>query len=366
MDLPHDALEVLQRFFVDEYASDKPLARSTRLRDDLSLDFLGLEDFHAHLVRAVPTFKVADWDAVVTLGDVVALLEAAGVPRALPSVPVRSAEDAKRWFPVVIDRWKEKRQLEVSAVPMIAFYHAGGMVSNMRLFSKSLDEVTGPRLAVNPLWVELPGHGVRNKEALLTSARAASKEIAAVVASVVLQGDRRKPFAVFGHSVGTLHAYELALELEALGFTPRALVVLNRQAPSLPMDRPEDNFTRGLTDDQYVAKMASEYNQKTLLDLWKTSREMILATLPVSRADMTVLTEYRVQPGTPLLRCPVVCCASATDRPSNSEANVAAWRDVTSGPFSFRLIKGGHFAYTEDAPSAMPWIGAELQRLLAP
>ncbi len=66
----------------------------------------------------------------------------------------------------MIDRFKEKLQLDPAAVPLIGFYHAGGMVANMRPFAKELDAVSGG-LAINPLFAELPGRGVRGAIAIV-------------------------------------------------------------------------------------------------------------------------------------------------------------------------------------------------------
>ncbi len=76
---------------------------------------------------------------------------------------------------------------------------------------------------------------------------------------------------------------------------------------------------------------------------------------------MRTLTDYRLEADFAKLRAAVVCVASAVDRPSNCEANVAAWRYVTDGPFLFRVAQGGHFAFSDSPKSIMPWIGEELQ-----
>ena len=260
-------MDLIKGFFKGEYATDVALTPATDLREDLWLDFLALEELNDFLQAAAPSFK-ADWEQVRTLRDLIKLLPAPA------EVPVRGPEALKQWFPPVLDRFKEKRQQEEAAVPLIGFYHAGGLVANMRLFAKELDAVMGG-VSVNPMWVELPGRGVRAKEQLLFSCKESSREVAAVVASQVLGGDRSRKFVVFGHSVGTLHAFETTRELERLGFVPRALVVLNRQAPQIPMDRPEDDFGSQLSDEQFIAKMSGEYNQKTLAELWKTHPEMV-------------------------------------------------------------------------------------------
>jgi surfactin synthase thioesterase subunit len=76
---------------------------------------------------------------------------------------------------------------------------------------------------------------------------------------------------------------------------------------------------------------------------------------------MTTLTSYRLEPDFEKLKTAIVCVASSSDRPSNNEAAVAAWREMTSGLFSFRVAKGGHFAFSDDPKCIMPWIGQELQ-----
>jgi surfactin synthase thioesterase subunit len=359
-------MEILKGFFKGEYATDAELTSETNLREDLWLDYLGLEELNSYLHEKVPSLKPINMDHISTLGDLLKLLPAVAVAaEAKLALPVRSTEALKLWFPVVIDRFKEKRQTEGGkAVPMISFYHAGGMVANMRMFSKELDAVTGP-VAVDPMWVELPGRGVRGKDTLCTSCKDTSAEIAAVVASQVLQGDTKKSFLVFGHSVGTLHAFEVTRELQKLGFVPKALIVLNRQAPQIPMDRPEDNFTEGLTDDQFISKMSAEYGQKTLLDMWKSNPEIVRAGIPATRADMKTLTSYRLEAGAEKLRCPVLAVASSKDRPSNSVDNVSAWKSVTEGSFVLHTANGGHFAYTDDPKSVMSWLGKEIQKLIA-
>ena len=375
-------MELLKGFFVGEYSTDETLTPATRsvrpwcacffvgfltllssLRDDLWLDYLGLEDLDEYLKSKVPGFS-AEWDDISTVGDVLALLpgEAASEEPPVP-VPEVTAEQMKLWFPPVIDRFKAERQKSAAAIPLICFYHAGGMVANMRLWSKQLDEVMGP-LAVNPMWVELPGRGTRGKEPLLTTCYETAVEVAGVVAGGVLGGDRSRPFAVLGYSVGTLHAYETTRALERMGFVPRALVVLNRNAPQIAMDAPEDNFHDGLDEEAFVRKMSSEYGQKTLLDMWQSHREVVRAALPASRADMQLLTEYRQAADARKLRVPVVAVATRHDRASNAAEAVEAWGAVSEGPLHFRLFDGGHFVFTEQPKVMLPWLGEQLQKLL--
>jgi surfactin synthase thioesterase subunit len=302
---------------------------------------------------------VADWDSIVTIGDLLKHLPQDAAP---PALDPEAAARMPTWFPVVIDRFKAARQTDASAVPMISFYHAGGMVGNLRQFSKELDAVTGP-YGINPRWVEMPGRGVRGKEPLVTGMSLCA-EIAQVVAGGVLKGDRKQPFLVFGYSLGTLHAFEVTRELEKLGFVAKGLIVLNRQAPQLPMDKPEDNFTTNVSDEAFIQKMGNEYGQKTLLELWKTHKEIVLAGLPTTRIDMQTLTEYRLTPEGTKIKTPIVAIGCTNDRPSNSPANIEAWKEVTQADFASEIFEGNHFVFTEKPKVMTPWLGKQIQRLL--
>ena len=98
--------------------------------------------------------------------------------------------------------------------------------------------------------------------------------------------------------------------------------------------------------------------------MWEKHRKVVLAALPVSRADMELLTSYRQQDDTPV-SCPIVAAGCSRDRPSNSEANVRAWHKCTTGAFEFQLFDGNHFVFTESPTQHMlPWLGQHLQKLL--
>ena len=326
-----------------------------------------MEDLGSFLSKSIEGFTIetSKWDDLETVGDLLALVPAGAKinkPVTEAKLPEVSADVVKLWFPTVLDRTKEKRQMGDQAIPMICFNHAGGMVANMRAFAKELDKVTGD-LIINPMWVEIPGHGTRSKEKAPLDCRETSKTCAEVVAAGVLKGDRKKKFFVFGHSVGTLHAFEVTRELEKLGFSPRALIVLNRQAPQIPMDKPEDNFTKDVTDEQFIKKMSAEYGQKQLLELWKTNPTVVKAGLPLSRTDMTLLTEYRMEEGV-MLDAPIISCGTSEDRPSNNEKTTSAWKEVTRGPFHHEMFKGGHFLYTDQPSAIMPWIVKKMKELL--
>jgi surfactin synthase thioesterase subunit len=354
-------MDAIKSFFKAEYSTDGPIEASSRLREDLWLDDLALEDLGTHLAQRVAGLRIgpSSWETISTVGDLLKVVEGA-MPKDAP-VPVVNADTMKLILTPVIDKQKAPRQMAASAIPMISFYHAGGMVAQVRAVSKQIDDASGA-LAVNPIWCELPGRGVRAKEPFSHSAQETATEFAATVATSVLGGDKAKPFFVFGHSCGTLHAFEVARELERMGFVPKALILINRQAPQIPMDKPEDVFPDD--DEAFVSKMSAEYGQKTLLDMWKTSREIVIRSLPPTKNDMKILTSYRLADPERKLRAPIICATASGDRASNGEANCLPWKDVSShASFAFKVFQGGHFFYQEDSKTFWTWVFQNVSKL---
>lgn len=354
------SLDIIKTFFVNEYSVEFEIVSESKLRDDLWMDPLGLEELSTHIEKYFNGVKITpiQWDSIITIGDVenVIIQQQQDKKKKITFGPIPSVNDdiVKLILTPVIDRQKSARQLEANAMPMISFYHAGGAVAQMRPIAKQIDDASGT-LAVNPIWLELPGRGVRGKEPLKESAYDTALEFAATVATHVLRGDRSKPFLVFGHSCGTLHAFEVTRELQKMGFVPRALIVINRQAPQIPMDKPEDVFPSD--PEPFVDKMAKEYGQKTLQEMWKTSREVVMRSLPPSINDMKVLTGYRIRNPEEKLQCPIICATATNDRASNCEANCRPWKDVSSHEsFAFKLFSGGHFVYQDDSKTFWSWV----------
>lgn len=356
------SLAIVKAFFVDEYAVDVDITGHSKLREDLWLDELGMQDLAAHIGKRCPAVRITptQWDTLRTVADVQLIMDAVTV--AHTAVPPVNADTAKLILTPVVDKQKTARQLAPTALPMLCFYHAGGAVAQMRAQAKQIDDASGA-FAVNPIWCELPGRGVRSKDVLTESVHDTTVEFAATIATHVLGNDRAKPFLVFGHSCGTLHAFEVTRELQKMGFIASALIVINRQAPQIPMDKPEDVFPSD--PEGFVAKMGKEYGQKTLLDMWKTSREVVIRSLPPSISDMKILTSYRLREPELKIRAPIICATSSADRPSNCEANCRPWKDVSTHPsFHFKVLPGGHFAYQDDSKSFWTWVFEQYASIL--
>ncbi|MER6677256.1 thioesterase II family protein [Streptomyces sp. NPDC000983] len=202
--------------------------------------------------------------------------------------------------------------------------HAGGSAYPYRQLAADLPG----RVTVVPL--EMPGHGTRLREPLLHRLGALTEE------AVRLIGERRhEPYALYGHSFGSLLGYEAARVLTRLGTPPELLLVSGRNGPTEPLSHrpfhhlPDDGFVRGL---QRIGGLP-----EALL----AEPDLLRCYLPAIRADLGVVETYTHVPG-PRLAVPVAAFAGREDVLTDA-SSMAAWSRITTGVFDLTLVPGGHF-----------------------
>jgi medium-chain acyl-[acyl-carrier-protein] hydrolase len=144
-----------------------------------------------------------------------------------------------------------------------------------------------------------------------------------------------EPYALFGHSMGAVVAYEFARRCTAAGRPPAHLFASGRRAPHLPARR--ESYT-GLADDDFMAAVAAMNG--TPADVLEQP-ELFRLFLPCLRADFELNDGYRPLPG-PRLTCPLTALAGRDD-PEVDANEAGAWSQVTAGPASVRLFPGDHF-----------------------
>lgn len=187
--------------------------------------------------------------------------------------------------------------------------------------------------------VELPGRGARMSEAFIEDFDDLIEHLCETYAR---HADVR--YAFFGHSMGALVAYGMALRWRKLSL--RLPEVLFASASPAPMHREPECFADKHTDAALIADLHKQGG--TPLELFE-SAEMLQITLDTLRADYRVCSGYRYRAVEPLA-VPIHVFAGRRD--DIAPERIFAWEAETSASFSVRWFEGGHF-FIRDHESEM-------------
>jgi medium-chain acyl-[acyl-carrier-protein] hydrolase len=198
--------------------------------------------------------------------------------------------------------------------------------------------------------VQLPGRETRELE---TPFRRMDDLVAA--AAEALEPHLDEPFALFGHSLGGLIAFELARRVD--GRRPlQHLFVSARRAPHLPDPAPAISH---LADHRFIQEMQRRYNgiPQAVLEC----PEILERLLPRLRADVEILETYVYRPGAPL-SCPVSVFGGRSDA-TVSEQDLREWQSHTTAECRTRLLDGPHLFLQERRGELIDAIAEDVARL---
>lgn len=153
-----------------------------------------------------------------------------------------------------------------------------------------------------------------------------------------------QPFALFGHSMGSVVAYELACALQRMARTPVQLWVSACRAPHLADIRPIHHLPRA----EFLAALGARGGTpRSVLE----NQDYMAMMEPVLRADLELIERWHRSTWQPL-PCPITALAATDDGVTPLEA-VQAWRPYTNAGFALQCFSGGHF-YLSDPALAVP------------
>jgi surfactin synthase thioesterase subunit len=180
----------------------------------------------------------------------------------------------------------------------------------------------------------------------------------ALAAELVADGlpDR---YALFGHSMGALIAFELARRLPRAGRPPPiALYVSAHRAPHVP--DPVPVAAHRFDDAELIARLRELQGtpEEVLSD-----PELRAVALPTIRADFAVCETYALDPGPPL-DCPVVVYLPGDDDRISVE-DARGWERHTTGPFALVRLRGDHFFLRSDPGELLADLAARLRQVAA-
>jgi surfactin synthase thioesterase subunit len=161
-------------------------------------------------------------------------------------------------------------------------------------------------------------------------------------------------FALFGHSMGALLAFELAHALTQHDRPPAHLFVSGYAAPQLPA-RADKPLVHLLTDEDLRAHLVGlEGTPASVLE----APELLRVMLPTVRADFAVCETYQYTAREPL-PVPITALGGVED-PDAGPDELDAWREHTAREFTLDCFPGGHFYLLAKPETVIDTVAARL------
>ncbi|CAG5117632.1 unnamed protein product [Candidula unifasciata] len=213
---------------------------------------------------------------------------------------------------------------------MFCFPWAGGGPSFFTAWGEDVSE------DIEVFGICLPGRENRYQEPCVSDGRKTIEWIA----SVIHDQYSDKPFVFYGHSMGALLAFCVAIELkQKYNIEPECLFLSGTTAPHSPHRRGRAMFTESMTKDEFLAKI--KLLGGTPSEIFDNA-ELAEIYYPPLRADMCMI-DHLTYEHKPDQRPPLSCPIDFFDGTEDVDHDIQAWKQVTSGQFTFRTMPGGHF-----------------------
>ena len=261
--------------------------------------------------------------------------------------PIAAAETTSdSCVSLAVEHWIEPwllDSLDSSTTRLFCFPFAGGAASIYRDWHRFLPP------HVRPIPVLLPGRENRWSEPAYSELHPLIAALSTVLSAVV-----RQPYALFGHSMGALIAFEMARTLTRTGCAaPNRLFVSGCRAPHMP-DR--DKPMAACPDREFLAELKRLNGIPAEV---MENVELMQLLLPMLRADFHLFEAYEYRREQPL-ECPISAFAGDADRKTPPD-DVMAWRLHTRDRFVGRVLGGDHFFLKSSKADLLQGIADDLR-----
>ncbi len=231
-------------------------------------------------------------------------------------------------------------------VRVLCFPHAGSSAAAFAQWQTKLPV----EIEVCP--IEYPGRGSRRSERPFVRVL----PLVSAITTDLLRATE-KPYAMFGHSMGALIAFELLRLVERNRCSaPVGLFVAGCRGPSLP---PRRRPIYALPDDEFISEIKA---LRGTPDEILRNPEMMQLVLPVLRADMELADTYAYRAAAPSL-CRLFTYGGSSDTETLPE-ELGAWALETDDGCVTRMYPGDHFFLRTSESAVLCNLATDLLGLL--
>lgn len=227
---------------------------------------------------------------------------------------------------------------------LICLPYAGGHASVYSAWAKLLPDT------IEVVAIQLPGRANRFSEKAYTSM---DDLIRALYADFIALLD--KPYAIFGHSLGSRIGFELLRVLmRDHRLAPARFIASGGRPPHLPaLSAPLSE----LSDEDLIKKL-KKFNGTPSLVL--ENAELLELYLPLLRADFKLAESHQLD-AIEKLHCPV-SVFSGIDDVNIPEEDMLRWRDLFHGDIKIDFFEGDHFFIEQQQEKVVHSIADILQQ----
>lgn len=225
--------------------------------------------------------------------------------------------------------------------------HAGSGAAAYRGWSRLLPaEICAQALT-------LPGRQSRRAEPLPVDWETLLDELHRAVLETL---DDERPYAFFGHCIGAMLAYRLAVRLEADGDPAPSLLGMSGWSPRGFFRAPEGHERLSMDEFGDLFKDLGAFPA----ELWDDP-DMLDLVMPPVIADFRIAVQYEDDGA--VVECPLVSYAGKSDPLLVEPDAMTAWTERSRRYLGHQEYPGGHFYVGEHATAVMADFGRRLMRI---
>jgi len=219
--------------------------------------------------------------------------------------------------------------------------HAGG---NKYAFKPFVD-AAHPSIKVIPL--EYPGRGERVQEKPMTNAIALARLLLSEI-----KNSLDTPYAIYGHSMGTLVGYLMVKEIQLAGYpSPKFLFFTGSEGPAT---RTKEKIRHLLPEDELIEELRSlgGVSEEVL-----NEPDIMRFYLPIIRADFQAIETYGYV-SDKALDIPISVAIGTEEKVTSEEAR--SWQRETIWPIELMQFHGNHFFIFDHTERIMKLIAEKI------